>query len=182
MRWLWTLYPDGLSIERKLIHTFTVTFGSPSTRVLSSVTTIAYFWNLLIWLHESRIRLFVLLICSVLRLWRCRRLRFDLLRKCLAVLPYINCHKGLVTCYVLSGFRNASLIMIHIVIQLSLLLSLSKYRILRILWENYEFPFILRDFRHIHQCVLRQLRTKSKTRAFIASCKFIECVVGEKFS
>ena len=36
-----------------------------------------------------------------------------------------------VTCYVLSGFRNSSLISIHIIIQLSLLLSFSKYIRLR---------------------------------------------------
>ena len=84
-----------------------------------------------------------------------------------------------VTCYVLSGFHNSSLISNHIIIQLSLLLSFSKYIRLR---QSYEFPFILRDFRHICQCVLRQLRTKSKTRAVIAKCRFIECIVGRKFS
>ena len=83
-----------------------------------------------------------------------------------------------VTCYVLSGFRNSSLISIHIIIQLSLL-SFSKYIRLR---QSYEFPFILRDLRHIYQCFLRQLRTKCKARAMIARCKFIECVVGRKFS
>ena len=45
------------------------------------------------------------------------------------------------TCYVLSGFRNSSLI-----IQLSLLLSFSKYIRLR---QYYELPFIVRDLRHI---------------------------------
>ena len=124
-----------------------------------------------------------------------------------------------VTCYVLSGFRNSSLISIHIIIQLPILLSFSKYIRLRQYYEfpfilrdlrhiyqwvlrqlrtqlpillsfskyirlrqYYEFPFILRDLRHIYQWVLRQLRTKSKTRAMIAKCKFLECVVGRKFS
>ena len=73
---------------------------------------------------------------------------------------YLLSHR--VTCCVHSGFRNSFLISIHIIIQLSLLLSFSKYIRLR---QYYEFPFILRDLRHTHQCVLRQLRTKSKTRA-----------------
>ena len=84
-----------------------------------------------------------------------------------------------VTCYVLAGFRNSSLISIRIIIQLSLLLSFSNYIPLR---QNYEFPFIFRDLRHIYQCVLRQLRTESKTRAMVARCKFIERVIGRKFS
>ena len=84
-----------------------------------------------------------------------------------------------VTCYVLSGFRNSSLISIHIIIQLSLLLSLSKYIRLR---QSYKFPFILSDLRHIYQCVLRQLKIKLKTRAMTVRCKFIECVVQRKFS
>ena len=83
-----------------------------------------------------------------------------------------------VTCYVLSGFRNSPLISIHITIQLPLLLCFSKYICLR---QYYEFPFILGDLRHIYQHVLRQLRAKSKARAMIGRCKFIECVVGRKF-
>ena len=69
-------------------------------------------------------------------------------------------------------------ISIHIIIQVSLVLYFSKYIHLR---QYYEFPFILRDLRHIYQRVLRQLRAKSKTRAMIGRCKFIECVVGTKF-
>ena len=38
------------------------------------------------------------------------------------------------------------------------------------------------DLRHIYQCFLGELRTKSKARAMIARCKFIECVVGRNFS
>ena len=83
-----------------------------------------------------------------------------------------------VTCYVLSGFRNSPLISIHIIIHLSLLLYFSKYIHLR---QYYEFPFIIRDLRHIYPRVLRQLRAKSKTRDTIGRCKFIECVVGRKF-
>ena len=80
--------------------------------------------------------------------------------------------------YVLSGFRNSPLISIHIIIQLSLLLYFSKYIRLR---QYYEFPFILRDLRHIYQRVLRQLRAKYKIRSMIGRCKFIECVVRRKF-
>ena len=83
-----------------------------------------------------------------------------------------------VTCYVLSGFRNSPLISIHIIIQLSLLLYFSKYIRLR---QYYEFPFILRDLRHIYQRVLRQLQANSKTRTVIERCKLIECVVGRTF-
>ena len=82
-----------------------------------------------------------------------------------------------VTCYVLSGFQNSPLTSILIIIQLSLLLYFSKYICLR---KYYEFPFILRDLRHIYQGVLRQLRAKSKTRAMIGRCKFIEFVVVRK--
>ena len=82
-----------------------------------------------------------------------------------------------ITCYVLSGFSNSPL-SIHIVIQLSLLLYFSKYIRLR---QYYEFPFILRDLRHIYQHVLRQLRAKYKIRSMIGRCKFIECVVRRKF-
>ena len=83
-----------------------------------------------------------------------------------------------VTCYMLSGFHNSPLISIHIIIQLSLLLYFLKYIRLR---QYYEFPFVLRDLRHIYQRVLRQLGAKSKTRAMIGRCKFIERVVGRKF-
>ena len=79
----------------------------------------------------------------------------------------------------LAGFRNSALIFIHIIIQLSLLLLyFSKYIRLR---QYYEFPFILRDLRHIYQRVLRQLQANSKTRTVIERCKLIECVVGRTF-
>ena len=38
----------------RLINTFTAMFGSPSTRVLSSVTAIPFFWVLFIWPHKFR--------------------------------------------------------------------------------------------------------------------------------
>ena len=79
-----------------------------------------------------------------------------------------------VTCYVLSGFCNSPPISIHIIIiQLSLLLYFSKYIRLK---QYYEFPFILRDLRHIYQRVLRQLLARFKTRAMIGRCEFIEYV------
>ena len=58
----------------------------------------------------------------------------------------------------------------------------SYITILRGLRQYYEFPVILSDLRLCYQCVLRQLRAKSKTRAMIARCKFIEFVAGKKFS
>ena len=48
MRTLRTLYPDGLILRVtiislfRLINTFTAKFGSPSTRILSSVTAITF--------------------------------------------------------------------------------------------------------------------------------------------
>ena len=84
-----------------------------------------------------------------------------------------------VTCYVLSGFRNSPLISLSdIIIQLSLLLSFSKYIHIR---QYSEFSFILRDLRQIYLRVLHQLRAKSKARAMIGRYEFIECVVGRKF-
>ena len=94
-----------------------------------------------------------------------------------SITTYYSLSQGF-TCYMLSGFHNSPLISIHIIIQLSLLLYFSKYIRLR---QYYEFPFILRDLRHIYQRVLCQLRAKSKTRAMIGRCKFIERVVGRKF-
>ena len=70
------------------------------------------------------------------------------------------------------------LIYIHIIIQVLLVLYFSKHIHLR---QYYEFPFILRDLRHIYMHVLRQLQPKSKARAMIGRCKFIACVVGRKF-
>ena len=81
-----------------------------------------------------------------------------------------------VTCYVLSGFPNLPLISIHIIIiQLSILSYFSKYIRLK---QYYEFPFILRDLRHISA---RQLRAPPTTRSMIGRCKFFECVVERKF-
>ena len=81
------------------------------------------------------------------------------------------CQKSLYYPYILYNYT-------YILIQVSLVLYFSKYIHLR---PYYEFPFILRDLRHIYQCVLRQLRPKSKARAMIGRCKFIKCVVGRKF-
>ena len=89
-------------------------------------------------------------------------------------ITYYSLSQG-VTRFVLLGFRNSPLISIHIIIQLSLLLYFSKHIRSR---QYYEFPFILRDLRHVYQHVLRQLRAKCKTRAMIRRCKFIECVVS----
>ena len=115
--------------------------------------------------------------CLVLSFGPLRASEMRLFEKIFDSITYYSLSQG-VTCYVLSGFRNSPLISIHIIIQLSLLLYFSKYIRLR---QYYEFPFILRDLRHIYQRVLRQLRAKSKTRAMIGRCKFIECVVGRKF-
>ena len=161
------------------IYTFTVTFGSPSSRVLSSVTAIVLFCFFLvffIWPHKLRTRL----LCYSQTLVMYPVFSLGPLQASKKIFGSFTCYlqSQVVTCYVLSGFRNSSLISIHIIIQLSLL-SFSKYIRLR---QSYEFPFILRDLRHIYQCVLRQLRTKSKTKAMIARCKFIDCVVGRKFS
>ena len=111
--------------------------------------------------------------CSVLSLGFLQAPKMGLFEKIFGSFTCYSLSQG-VTCYVLSGFRNSSLISIHIIIQLSLLLSFSKYIRLR---QYYEFPFILWNLRHKYRCVLRQLRTKSKARAVIARCKFIKCVV-----
>ena len=115
--------------------------------------------------------------CSVLSLGPLRASEMGSFEKIFDSITYYSLSQG-VTCYVLSGFRNSPLISIHIIIQLSLLLYFSKYIRLR---QYYEFPFILRDLRHIYQRVSRQLRAKSKTKAMIGRCKFTECVVGRKF-
>ena len=51
------------------------------------------------------------------------------------------------TCYMLSGFCNPHLISIHVITQVSLLLSFSKYIHFR---QYYKFPLIVRDLRHIY--------------------------------
>ena len=98
----------------RLIHTFTVMFSSPSTRVLSSVTAIAFFWVLFIWPHKFRAHLLyysqTLVMCSVLSLGPCRHLRSDLWEN---IYTCYSLSQG-VTCFVLSGFHNSSLISIHI--------------------------------------------------------------------
>ena len=88
----------------RLIHTFTVMFSSPSTRVLSSVTAIAFFFLILFsWPHKFRAHLLyysqTLVMCSVLSLGPCRCLRWDLLRKYLYLLFIVT--KG----YMLRAFR-----------------------------------------------------------------------------
>ena len=77
----------NLSSLFKLIDTFALMFGSPITRVLSSVTAIA-----LLLIDFSNV-------LSV-EFRPLQRLRWVLLRKYLAVLPVIYCHKRLyVTCF-----------------------------------------------------------------------------------
>ena len=115
--------------------------------------------------------------CLVLSLGPLRASEMRLFEKIFDSITYYSLSQG-VTCYVLSGFHNSPLISIHIIIQLSLLLYFSKYIRLR---QYYEFPFILRNLRHIYERVSRQLQAKSKTRAMIGRCKFIECVVERKF-
>ena len=55
-----------------LTHTLTIMFGSPSTRVFSSVPTIEFSWVLFIWPHQCRTRLlhylWISVMCSVLSL------------------------------------------------------------------------------------------------------------------
>ena len=145
----------------KLIHIFTVMFGSPSTRVLFSVPAVAFCCVLFIWPHKLRTCPYSLLIdfSNVLGV----KFRTDV-----SVWDetsweniwqfYLLLSQG-DTCYLLSGFRNSPLISVHIIIQFSLSLSFSKYIRLR---QYYEFPFILRDLRRIYQCVLRQLREKKQ--------------------
>ena len=78
-----------------------------------------------------------------------------------------------------SWFRNSSLISIHIIIELPLLLlSFSKYICLR---QNYEFPFILRDLRHIYQCILCQLQTKCETRVWYQDVNLLNVPYEESF-
>ena len=115
--------------------------------------------------------------CSVLNLGPLSPSEMRPFGKIFDSITYYSLSQGVI-CYLLSGFRNSPLISFHIVIQVSLLLFFSKYICLK---QYYEFPFILRDLRHIYQRVLRQLRAKSKIRAMIGRCKFIECVVGRKF-
>ena len=43
------------------------------------------------------------------------------------------------------------------------------------------YIYIYIGIEDIYQRSLRQLRAKSKTRAMIGRCKFIECIVGRKF-
>ena len=70
----------------------------------------------------------------------------------------------------LSGFRNSPLISIHIIIKVSLVLYFSKYIHLR---QYYEFPFILRDLRHMYWHVLCQLRPKSIATAMIINLAYL---------
>ena len=70
-----------------------------------------------------------------------------------------------VTCYVLSRFRNIIIIFLKV------------YTFKTISWVSIHSQ----GFKTIYQRVLRQLWAKSKTRAMIGRCKFIEWVVGRKF-
>ena len=120
-------------------------FGSPITRVLFSVTAIAFFQDLFIWPHKFRTRLlyysYILVMCSVLSLEPVQASEMGSFEK---IFDSFTCYllpQG-VTCYMLSGFRSSALISIRIIIQLSLLLSFTKYIRSR---QYCESPFILRD-------------------------------------
>ena len=76
-----------------------------------------------------------------------------------------------VTSYAYSGFRDSSLISIHIITQLSLLLSFSKYIRLR---QYCEFPIHSQGFKiYVVSVSYCQFRTSLRQ----ARCKFIECVI-----
>ena len=185
MRTLKTFYPYGLNIGSDYQQSFQTYIyfycyiwlsQYQSTFLSNCYCFVGFFLVFFIWPHKLRTRL----LCYSQTLVMYPVFSLGPLQASKKIFGSFTCYlqSQVVTCYVLSGFRNSSLISIHI-IQLSLLLSFSKYIRFR---QSYEFPFILRDLRHIYQCVLRQLRTKSKTKAMIARCKFIDCVVGRKFS
>ena len=83
----------------RLTHTFTIMFGSPSSRVFYSVPAIAFSWVLFIWPHKFRARLLyysqISFMCLVLSLGPLWASEMGLLRKYFTVLPIIHYHKGL---------------------------------------------------------------------------------------
>ena len=162
----------------RLTHTFTVMFGSLSTRVLSSVAAIAFFWVLFIWPLKFRTRLLyysqILVMCSVLSFGLLQASKLDLLRKYLAVLAVIYFHKGLHA----TSFQDSVIHLWYLFIYYSVIIIILKVYVFKIiLWISIHSQ----GFKTC-QCVLSQLRTNSKTRAVLARCEFIECVVGRKFS
>ena len=140
-----------------------------------------HFLVLFTWPHKFRIRLlyysWISVMCSVLKLGHLKASETGPIEK---IFGSFTCYllSQRVTCYLLSGFLNSPLISIHVIIQLSLLLSFSKC--IRLIYFH-SFSGI-KNLRHRYQRVLRLLHAKSKTRAMIARCKFIKCVVGRKFS
>ena len=101
----------------RLIHTFTVMFGSPSTRVLSSVAAIPFFWVLFIWPDKFRTCLLyyspIFIMCSVLNVGLLQPPKMGTFEKIFGSFTYYLLSHG-VACYLVSGFRNPSLISIHI--------------------------------------------------------------------
>ena len=69
----------------RLVHTFTVMFGSPSTRELSSLTTIIFFWFLFIWQQKFRTRssynFLILIMCAELGLGPLPKLPKEIIMK-----------------------------------------------------------------------------------------------------
>ena len=120
--------PGSCNHHLRLIHTFTVMFGSPSTRVISSVT-IAFFLVLLIWPHEfSKCLLYnsqILVMYSELGLGPLQASGVGSFEKIFGSFTCYLWSQGFI-CYVVSGFRYSYLISIPIMIQLSLS-SFSKY-------------------------------------------------------
>ena len=110
----------------RLTHTFTVMFGSPSTRVISSVTIA--FLVLLIWPHKFSKRLLynslILVVYSELGLGPLQASGVGSFQKIFGSFTYYLWSQGFI-CYVVSGFRYSPLISIPIMIQL-LLSSFSK--------------------------------------------------------
>ena len=137
MRTLRPLYPSNLLILKviissglfRLTHTFTVIFGSPSTRVLSSAR-ITCFWALFIWPYK------ILVMCSELGLGHLQVSGVGFFGKIFGSFTYYLWSQG-VTCYMFSGFCCSTLISIHIIFQL-LLSSFLKYIHL---WKCYVCSF-----------------------------------------
>ena len=94
----------------RLTHTFTVMFGSPGTRVLSSVPTTAFFWVLFLWMHNFTARLlyysYISVKCSILSLGP---LQASEMRSFEKLFSSFTCYllSQQVTCYVLPGFCNS---------------------------------------------------------------------------
>ena len=107
----------------RLITTFALMFGSPISRVLISVTAIVFFQVLFIWPHKFTTRLLyylqITVMCSVMSLG-----------------PLQNSIPSFIS-DIYSYYYYSIMIII---------LSFSKYMRLR---QYHNFPFILRNLRHI---------------------------------